>query len=107
MHGKDAVVEEILDRRPYDYVTDRTTLATAGGRVRTLHTMEFEPTAAGTTIHLRYGQATTKREREQHAVIAVAYGEALRSGVPALIARWTAGPTHRPRRRRLYRIHEG
>jgi hypothetical protein len=24
MHGKDAVVEGILDWRPYDYVTDRT-----------------------------------------------------------------------------------
>ena len=28
MHGKDAVIEEILDWRPYDYVTDRTILET-------------------------------------------------------------------------------
>ena len=32
MHGKDAVVEEILDWRPYDYVTDRTILGRRPGR---------------------------------------------------------------------------
>jgi hypothetical protein len=44
MHGKDAVIEEILDWRPYDYVTDRTILDTPGGPVKVLHTVEFEPT---------------------------------------------------------------
>ena len=44
MHGKDAVIEEILDWRPYDYVTDRTILATPGGPLRLLHTIELEPT---------------------------------------------------------------
>ncbi len=47
MHGKDAVVEEILDWRPYDYVTDRTILATPAGRLKLLHTIELEPTADG------------------------------------------------------------
>ncbi len=42
-HGKDAVVEEILDWRPYDYVTDRTILDTPGGPVKALHTIELEP----------------------------------------------------------------
>jgi hypothetical protein len=37
MHGKDAVVEEVLDWRPYDYVTDRTILDTPGGPVRLPH----------------------------------------------------------------------
>jgi uncharacterized protein YndB with AHSA1/START domain len=86
MHGKDAVVEEVLDWRPYDYITDRTTLETPGGPVRTLHTIEFEPTATGTTIHMRYGQAKGKRERDALAVIGAAYGDALRSAAPALIA---------------------
>ena len=31
-HGKDAVIEEILDWRPYDYVTDRTILDTPTAR---------------------------------------------------------------------------
>ena len=54
MHGKDAVVEEILDWRPYDYVTDRTVLETPTGPIKLLHTVEFEPTTVGTTIHFRY-----------------------------------------------------
>ena len=51
MHGKDAVVEEILDWRPYDYVTDRTILDTPSGPMKVLHTIEFEPTPTGTMIH--------------------------------------------------------
>ena len=43
MHGKEAVIEEILDWRPYDYVTDRTILDTPGGPVKLLHTVELEP----------------------------------------------------------------
>jgi hypothetical protein len=90
MHGKDAVIEEILDWRPYDYVTDRTVLATPSGPVRVLHTVEFEPGTAGTTIHFRYGAAKTRREKALMEVIAPAYGEALRSGLPSLIAQLDA-----------------
>jgi hypothetical protein len=90
MHGKDAVVEEILDWRPYDYVTDRTVLATPSGPVKVLHTVEFEPGTAGTTIHFRYAQAKTRREKALMEVIAPAYGQALQSGVPSLIAQLDA-----------------
>jgi hypothetical protein len=90
MHGKDAVIEEILDWRPYDYVTDRTVLATPSGPVKVLHTVEFEPTTTGTTIHLRYADAKTRREKAPMAVIAPAYGEALRSGIPSLVAQLEA-----------------
>src|SRR3954471_19186834 len=63
MHGKDAVVEEILDWRPFDYVTDLTVLATPHGPVKLLHTIELEPDAAGTIIHIRFGPPKTKRQR--------------------------------------------
>lgn len=86
MHGKDAVVEEILDWRPYDYVTDRTILDTPSGPVKLLHTIELEPTAAGTTIHFRFAAPRSKRERALMDHIGPAYGEALRSGIPALLA---------------------
>ena len=85
MHGKDAVVEEILDWRPYDYVTDRTVLETPTGPIKLLHTVEFEPTAAGTTIHFRYAAPRTKREKELMTVIGPAYGGALESGLPSLV----------------------
>jgi uncharacterized protein YndB with AHSA1/START domain len=95
MHGKDAVVEEILDWRPYDYVTDRTTIATPAGSVRTQHTIEFEPTSIGTTIRMRYGQAKTKRERELLAGLGSAFGDALRSRIPVLVEQLEAAAAAR------------
>ncbi len=84
-HGKDAVVEEILDWRPYDYATDRTILEAPSGPIKLLHTVEFEPTTAGTTIHFRYAAPKTRREQALMEHIGPAYGAALESGVPALL----------------------
>jgi len=86
MHGKDAVVEEILDWRPYDYVTDRTILETPSGPIRLLHTVEFEPGTTGTTIHFRYAAPKTRREKQLMETIGPAYGAALESGLPSLVA---------------------
>jgi hypothetical protein len=90
MHGKDAVIEEILDWRPYDYVTDRTILATLGGPVKVLHTIELEPNAEGTMIHFLYGAPKTRREKAAMEVIGPAYGAALRSSIPSLTAQLDA-----------------
>jgi len=90
MHGKDAVVEEILDWRPYDYVTDRTILDTPGGPVKVLHTIELEPVPSGTIIHLRFAAPKTKREKSLMEHIGPAYGAALESGIPTLIAQLDA-----------------
>ncbi len=84
MHGADAVVEEILDWRPYDYVTDLTILDTPVGAVKLPHTIEFEPTATGTTIHYRFAPPRKKAELALAAQVGAAYGEALRSAVPKL-----------------------
>ena len=90
MHGKDAVIEEILDWRPYDYVTDRTILETPDGPLRVLHTIELEPTATGTTIHMRFGAPRTKRELPLMKVIGPAYGQALQANCPSLVAQLAA-----------------
>jgi hypothetical protein len=90
MHGKDAVIEEILDWRPYDYVTDRTILASPDGPLRVLHTIELEPTATGTTIHMRFGAPKTKRELPLMRVIGPAYGAALQANCPSLVAQLAA-----------------
>jgi uncharacterized protein YndB with AHSA1/START domain len=90
MHGKDAVIEEILDWRPYDYVTDRTILDTPTGPVKVLHTIELEPVTTGTTIHLRFGAPKTRREKALMEVIGPAYGQALQSGIPSLVAQLDA-----------------
>ena len=90
MHGRDAVVEEILDWRPYDYVTDRTILDAPSGPTKVLHTIEFEPGTAGTTIHMRFAAPKTKREKALMEHIAPAYGAALQSGIPSLVAQLDA-----------------
>lgn len=83
-HGKDAVIEEILDWRPYDYVTDRTILETPTGPVKVLHTIEFEPDASGTVIHIRFAAPRTRREQALLEHIGPGYGEALQAQLPEL-----------------------
>ena len=95
MHGKDAVVEEILDWRPYDYVTDRTVLDTPSGPVKVLHTIELEPGPDGTTVHMRFAAPKTRRDKELMSHIGPAYGAALRSGTPGLIAQLDAALAER------------
>jgi hypothetical protein len=85
MHGRDAVVEEILDWRPYDYVTDRTVIETPNGALKFTHTIEFEPTSDGTAIHIRYAPPRARNQREAAAQVAAAYGAAVRSALPRLV----------------------
>ena len=61
MHGKDALIEEILDWRPYDYLTERNTMDTPLGPVKFLSSVDFEPTPDGTFVHFRF--AAPKRPR--------------------------------------------
>ena len=90
MHGKDAVIEEILDWRPYDYVTDRTVLAAPGGPVKVLHTVELEPVPSGTLIHIRFAAPKTGREKALMDHIGPEYGAALQASFPSLIAQLDA-----------------
>ena len=64
MHGKNEIVEEVLDWRPFDYFTVRSTMGTPAGPIRFLTTFELEPTADGTQIHMRFGAPTSKKERD-------------------------------------------
>jgi hypothetical protein len=64
IHGKDAIVEEVLDWRPFDYYTDRSTMQTPGGPVHFLSTVELEPTASGTHVEMRYAAPEDPAERE-------------------------------------------
>jgi hypothetical protein len=84
-HGKDAVIEEILDWRPYDYLTDRTVIETPDKPLKFTHTIEFEPTTAGTRIHMRFSPPPARSQRELAENVAGAYGAALRSVLPTLV----------------------
>jgi hypothetical protein len=63
LHGADASVEELLDWRPYDYLTFRNTIPTPMGVIRVLETTEFEPTPDGTIIRWRWAAPKTAKER--------------------------------------------
>ncbi len=90
MHGKDAVLEEILDWRPYDYLTDRTIINTPDGPVKMLHTIELEPGTAGTTINFRFAPPKTKREMAIVKEIALAFELGFRESQRNLIAQLEA-----------------
>jgi Protein of unknown function (DUF2652)/Polyketide cyclase / dehydrase and lipid transport len=62
MHGKSAIIEEVLDWRPYDYFTYRYTISTPMGPFRFVATTEFEPTPGGTIIHQRFAAPKTPKE---------------------------------------------
>jgi uncharacterized protein YndB with AHSA1/START domain len=84
-HGADGgVLEEILDWRPYDYVTDRGTHASPSGPLRMLETIEFEPTATGTTIHFRYAAPDTAKERAIAAGLVPMYRDIFAARLPRL-----------------------
>jgi len=63
MHGKDAIVEEVLDWRPFDYFTMRSTIGTPAGAVKVIGTFELEPTTSGTRVHVRYGKPKGSKDR--------------------------------------------
>jgi uncharacterized protein YndB with AHSA1/START domain len=60
VHGDGATLEEILDWRPFDYVTVRSTIPRAGAFVSS---QEFTPTETGTHITIRFRRPGTAAER--------------------------------------------
>ena len=82
MHGADAMIEEILDWRPYDYLTDRTTMP-HGGPVF-LSTYELEPTATGTRAYLRIGPPKKKADMATMEQLKPFFAEAITASVGVL-----------------------
>jgi len=62
VHGKDAVIEEILDWRPYDYVTDRSQMPQRGIPQFTT-TTAFIPTDTGTRVEYRVAKPRSLKDR--------------------------------------------
>ena len=57
------MIEEILDWRPYDYLTEVSTMGTPMGPVKSMLTIEFEPMPAGTVVHFRFAPPKSPKER--------------------------------------------
>ena len=62
MHGQDAIIEEVLDWRPFDYFTMRSTIGTPAGPIRILGTFELEPTAGGTRVDVRFAKPKAAKD---------------------------------------------
>ena len=62
MHGKDVLIEEILDWRPTDYLTLRTTLPNG---LKAVSTYAYEDAPEGTRVRLLYTWGKSRREREE------------------------------------------
>jgi hypothetical protein len=66
MHGKDVVIEEILDWRPTDYVTHRSTMSNG---FRAVSTFEFQDAPDGTRVRILFTWGKSRREREEAAPV--------------------------------------
>lgn len=60
MHGKDAIIEEVLDWRPFDYVTLDTLMPMPGAPKVLLTYAFFERASGGTLIEIRVGKPKPK-----------------------------------------------
>lgn len=85
IHGKDVILEEVLDWRPYDYLTLRNTMPTPMGPVRFVSTTEFEPAAGGTVIHERFAAPRSAKERAILEAMGPMLDEMLRRGTARLL----------------------
>ena len=95
MHGKDEIFEEILDWRPFDYYSIRSTIHTPGGDARIVNTTELEPTADGTRISLRFATPSSAEDRALLEPMAPIFEGMIAAGATALQA-LLGGPGARP-----------
>jgi uncharacterized protein YndB with AHSA1/START domain len=84
VHGKDAIIEEVLDWRPYDYVTYRSLLPIPGVP-KLLNSFVLEEFGdGGTAFEMRFGSPRSAKERAIAAELFPALDESVRSGMAAL-----------------------
>jgi uncharacterized protein YndB with AHSA1/START domain len=84
MHGKDAIVEEVLDWRPYDYVTYRAQLPEPGTSPL-LETYFFEDDGAGgTRVEMRFAPPKSAKQRAIMEAMLPALDEMINGALAAL-----------------------
>ena len=101
MHGADVMVEEILDWRPTDYLTNRTTMPNG---FKVVSTFTFDDVPEGTRVRLLFKWGKHRREQEAMAPMvqgmlaeAVEHGQAaLRELLTEEVARRAALATEAP-----------
>jgi uncharacterized protein YndB with AHSA1/START domain len=91
VHGKEAVVEEILDWRPYDHVTLRSTLPMPGGP-KVMTTIVLQPAAGGTIVTFRLGAPRSAKARAEMAPLAEGYAASVDASFDGLLADLSTAP---------------
>jgi uncharacterized protein YndB with AHSA1/START domain len=84
MHGKEAIVEEIVDWRPYDYVTERFQMPMPGVPKMTM-TQLFEPVDGGTRVEVRIQKPRSAKDRAILEPLYAYLAEVFRTGEEALV----------------------
>ena len=83
VHGKDAVIEEIVDWQPYEYWTHRVQVPEPGVPKFTLM-YAFEPDGVGTRLIARVLRPRTAKDRAIWAMVEPILASSLEHGVAAL-----------------------
>ena len=73
MHGPDAIIENVLDWRPFDYLTTRSQLPHGGPSF--VATFEFEPTPTGTNVIYRVEAPKKAADRQAMAGLESLFAE--------------------------------
>ena len=81
MHGTEVLVEEILDWRPTDYVTHRTTMPNG---FKAVDTFAFEDAPEGTLVRILFTWGRSRREREETATVRDFIADLVERGQAAL-----------------------
>jgi hypothetical protein len=95
-HGAGTILEEVLDWRPYEYLTVQSTMPTPLGPVHMRTMTELEPTPeGGTIVHFRVGAPSSARERVIMRLIGRRLEASLRASSELLAQQLDAEPQSR------------
>jgi uncharacterized protein YndB with AHSA1/START domain len=84
IHGKDAIVEEVLDWRPFDYVTYRSQLPMPN-IPKLLNTFALEDLGDGRTkLEMRFGRPRSAKDRAIAAMVLPMVDHSVQAGLAAL-----------------------
>jgi uncharacterized protein YndB with AHSA1/START domain len=84
VHGKDAIIEEVVDWRPYEYVTYRSLLPVPNVP-KILNTFAFVDLGDGRTrVEMRFGRPRSAKDRAIAAQVLPMVDESARTGLAAL-----------------------
>ena len=96
MHGEHATVEEVLDWRPFDYVTIRSKMPDVMGGLKMVLTYELEPTPTGTVLHARIEPPTRPAERKLLENMGPMLASQFQGGIIIMLEQIDAEASHAP-----------